>query len=104
MSTKDPKYSKDLNKIKLKPKNEIENTIEYLIKDAISTTQYLNLIQYFNTATSTQNKITKKIIVPDTPLPNAAAQKKVKELIIKTTEKIAKYQEEYNLTTDPGPK
>ncbi|CAG8730611.1 14973_t:CDS:2 [Cetraspora pellucida] len=111
--TKNSKYSKDLvckevlnawNKIKLKPKNEIENTIGYLIKDAVFTIQYLNPIQYFNTVISTQNKITEKIIVPDAPSPNVAAQKKVKETIIKTNKEIAKYQEEYNLTTDPESK
>ncbi|CAG8832092.1 23202_t:CDS:1, partial [Cetraspora pellucida] len=43
---------------------------------AASTIQYLNHVQYFNTATSTQNKITEKIIVPGVLLPNIAIQKK----------------------------
>ncbi|CAG8791273.1 5571_t:CDS:1, partial [Cetraspora pellucida] len=35
---------------------------------------------------------------------NAVVQKKVKEIIIRTNKKIAKYQEEYNSTTDLEPK
>ncbi|CAG8597763.1 4192_t:CDS:2 [Cetraspora pellucida] len=114
ISTENPKYSKDLvckealdawNKIKLKPKNEIKNTIGYLIKDAASTTQYLNLVQYFNTATLTQNKITKKIVVPGAPPSNAAPKYKLMNCIqnlkqvlnnedkkLQSLKKIANYQ------------
>ncbi|CAG8493551.1 21802_t:CDS:2 [Cetraspora pellucida] len=113
ISTKDSKYSKDLvckeacnawNKIKRKPKHKIENTIEHLIINAASTIQYLNPVQYFNTATSTQDRIIKKIIVPSEPSPNAIAQKIAKEIINKMNEEIAKYQEDYNSTTDPEAK
>ncbi|CAG8657429.1 6714_t:CDS:1, partial [Scutellospora calospora] len=72
----------------------------YLITNAASTTQYLNLVQYFNTANSIQNRIIEKIIVPSAPPPNAVAQKKANKIINKTNEEIAKYQEDYNLTTD----
>ncbi|CAG8464909.1 1209_t:CDS:2 [Cetraspora pellucida] len=107
ISTADPKYSKDLvckealnawNKIKKKPKHEIENTIEYLIANAASTTEYLNPIEYFNTETSTQNRIIEKVIVPGALSPNAAAQNKAKEIIIKINDEIAKYQKNYNST------
>ncbi|CAG8780395.1 8412_t:CDS:2, partial [Cetraspora pellucida] len=86
------------------PKYEIENTIEHLIINAVSTTQYLNPVQYFNTATLTQDRIIKKIIVSSEPLLNAMAQKKAKEIINKMNEEIAKYQKDYNLTTDPEAK
>ncbi|CAG8765870.1 7007_t:CDS:2 [Cetraspora pellucida] len=107
ISTVDSKYSKDLvckkaldawNKIKGKPKHEIENTIEYLIANAASTTKYLNLVKYFNTETSNQNRIIEKVIVPGTPPPNTVAQKKAKKIIIKINDEITKYQEDYNST------
>ncbi|CAG8703098.1 3561_t:CDS:1, partial [Scutellospora calospora] len=85
------------NKIKKKPKHESKNTIEYLVA---STTQNLNSIQYFNIETSIQNRIIEKVIIPSILLPNIIAQNKAKEVIIKTNNKITKYQEDYNSTTN----
>ncbi|CAG8550736.1 7259_t:CDS:2 [Cetraspora pellucida] len=82
----------------------LSNTIEYLIANAAFTTKYLNSVEYFNTETSIQNRIIEKVIVSGAPLPNAAAQKKAKEIIIKINDKIAKYQEDYNSTIYPEAK
>ncbi|CAG8834364.1 12845_t:CDS:2, partial [Cetraspora pellucida] len=86
--------------IKNKPKNVIKNIIESLTINTIPTILDLVSAQNFTAASSVQNRIIREIIVPDASPPNAAAQHKVTEAIVKINSEIKKCQKTYNTTTD----
>ncbi|CAG8833162.1 7558_t:CDS:2, partial [Cetraspora pellucida] len=107
--TEDPIYPKKLaceesnkvwKEIKNKSKNVIENIIESLTINTIPTILDLVPAQNFTAASSVQNRIIGEIVVPDAPPPNAAAQHKVTEAIVKINSEIEKCQKTYNTTTD----
>ncbi|CAG8812733.1 214_t:CDS:2, partial [Cetraspora pellucida] len=78
----------------------IENIIESLTINTISTILDLVPAQNFIAASSVQNRIIREIVVPDAPPPNAVAQYKVTEAIVKINSEIEKCQKTYNMTTD----
>ncbi|CAG8500729.1 1999_t:CDS:2, partial [Scutellospora calospora] len=103
MYSKEVAYKESINvwkEIKNKPKHQIENIIENLIINTISTIQDLLSAQNFIAAPLVQNRIIEKTVAPSTLLLNAAVQIKITEAIIKINNEIAECQRTHNTTID----